>query len=282
MRSGSVAAPPDEGFARSNRAASGSPGEVERRPGSLPLRRSSPHMDAIAPPPVSAPPVSAPPVSMRPPPMPELDAEQLTRHGPLTRADQGKTPSDRFCQLLRDAQALATALSFQDRPGVMVILIRSAVYRAILEHGEALPGSVAHLYRSTAAATRDLAQGDPAARRANPVAIAEPALLVMERIVTARGQVQEEKPLQIDPLTTAAHAREHLTRYLREIERAPADPGLRHFLALGALSELLVRAKLPAKTDQRLREIVAYAHRDGPRPAAIELMMTALHRIVAQ
>jgi hypothetical protein len=239
-------------------------------------------MDAIVPPPVSRPPVSTPPVSMGPPAMPELDAEQLARYVVPARGDQARSPTDRFCQLLRDAQSLATALSFQERPGMMVILIRSTVFRAILEHGVALPSAVAHLYRSTVAATRDLGQADPPGRRTNPVAIAEPALLVMERIVSARGQVPEEKPLHIDPLTSAAHAREHLARYLHEMERAPPEAGLRHFLALGALSELLVRARLPAKTDQRLREIVAFAHRDGPKPAAIDLMMTALNRIVAQ
>jgi hypothetical protein len=242
-----------------------------------PVRRSSHRMDAIAPPPVSSP----PPVSVKPPAMPELDTGELARPG-LTRSDLTRSPADRLCQLLREAKALATALSFQDRSGVMVVLIRSTVFRAILEHGEVLPHAVAHLYRSTASATRDLAQAEATGRRANPVAIAEPALLVMDRIVGARGQVPEEKPLHIDPLTSASHAREHLARYLREIERAPAEPALRHFLALGALSELLVRAKLPAKTDQRLREIVAYAHRDGPRAAAIDLMMTALNRIVAQ
>ncbi|MCC6556695.1 MAG: hypothetical protein IT372_27355 [Polyangiaceae bacterium] len=279
-RAGAVAAPP-----RPDGAAPrpGPSPEAERRNApTVPFRRSTPHMDAIAPPPVSSPPMSTPPVSVRPPAMPELDAEQLARQSASARADQARSPADRFCQLLRDAQALATALSFQDRASVMVILIRSTVFRAILEHGDALPSAVAHLYRSTLAATRDLGQAEGAHRRPNPVSIAEPALLVLERIVSARGQVPEEKPLQIDPLTSAAHAREHLSGYLREIERAPAEPALRHFLALGALSELLVRAKLPAKTDQRLREIVAYAHRDGPRHQAIELMMTALKKIVAQ
>lgn len=279
-----------EGPPRSTSSTFASPASIpaqeppaERRSApTVPFRRSNPHMDAIVPPPVSRPPMSTPPVSVRPPAMPELDAEQLARYVAPARGDQARSPADRFCQLLRDAQSFATALSFQERPGVMVILIRSTVFRAILEHGEALPSAVAHLYRSTAAVTRDLGQADPTARRTNPVALAEPALLVMERIVSVRGQVPEEKPLHIDPLTSAAHAREHLARYLREMERVPPEAGLRHFLALGALSELLVRARLPAKTDQRLREIVAFAHRDGPKPAAIDLMMTALNRIVAQ
>ncbi|WP_156040721.1 hypothetical protein [Chondromyces apiculatus] len=221
---------------------------------------------------VSSPPVSVP-FSMRPPAASSEGEPDARRERPA---------SDRFCQILRDAQAHATTVSIQDKPGVMLILIRSTVFRAILEHGDTLPHTVAHLYRATAAVTRDLAQAENAGRRVNPAAIAEPALYAMERLVSARGQVPDEKPLQIEPLTSATHAREHLSRFLREIEAAPSDPALRHFLALGALSELLVRAKLPAKTDQRLREIVAYAHRDGVKGATIDLMMTALNRIVSQ
>jgi hypothetical protein len=214
--------------------------------------------------------------------MPELDVEPPSRQSIPSRPDSSSAPAERFCQLLRDAQALATSLSFQERPGTMVLLIRSTVFRAIFEFNEALPDAVAHLYRATATATRELVHAEGGARRANAVAISEPALLVMERIVGSRGQVPEEKPLHIDPLTTAALAREHLGRYLREIERAPVDAALRHFLAIGALSELLVRTKLPAKTEQRLRDIVAYAQRDGAKAAAIDLLMTALTRIVAQ
>ena len=50
----------------------------------------------------------------------------------------------------------------------------------------------------------------------------------------------------------------------------------------GYTPELLVRTKLPAKTEQRLRDIVAYAQRDGAKPGTIDLLMTALSRIVAQ
>jgi hypothetical protein len=80
-------------------------------------------------------------------------------------------------------------------------------------------------------------------------------------------------------MTSAAQAKEHVARYLQEIDRAPADASLRHFLALGALTELLVRTKLPTQTDQRLRDIVAHAQREGAKTAAIDLMMTALQRI---
>jgi hypothetical protein len=70
-----------------------------------------------------------------------------------------------------------------------------------------------------------------------------------------------------------------VARYLGEIDKAPGDPPLRHFLALGALTELLVRTKLPAQTDQRLRDIVSHAQREGAKIPAIDLMMTALQRI---
>lgn len=243
-----------------------------RIPRTMPFRRTNPHMAAVSP----------APLSVRPPPMPELEIEPPSRRSVPSRPDPSNSPADRLCQLLRDAHGLATALSSQERPGTMVLLIRSTVFRAIFEFGGTLPDAVAHLYRSTAAASRELVQQEGGARRANAVSIAEPALLVMDRIVSLRGQVPEEKPLHIDPLSTAALAREHLGRYLREIERAPTDPALRHFLALGALSELLARTKLPAKTEQRLRDIVAYAQRDGAKTAAIDLLMTALTRIVAQ
>ncbi|WP_437711889.1 hypothetical protein WMF45_41615 [Sorangium sp. So ce448] len=235
----------------------------------VPFRRSSSIMAAT-------------PLSVRPPALPEVEIEPPSRRSIPSRPESANAAADRFCQLLRDAQVLGAALSFQERPGVMVLLIRCTVFRAIYEHGEAMPDAVAHLYRCTAAATRELIQAEGGARRGNTAGVAEPALLAMERLVAVRGQVPEEKPLHIDPLTTAALAREHLGRYLREIERAPADPMLRHFLAIGALSELLVRTKLPAKTEQRLRDIVAYAQRDGAKPGTIELLMTALSRIVAQ
>ncbi|WP_437966368.1 hypothetical protein WMF04_43330 [Sorangium sp. So ce260] len=222
------------------------------------------------------------PLSVRPPALPEVEIDPPSQQKIPSRTESANTPADRLCQLLRDAQVLGAALSFQERPGVMVLLIRCTVFRAIYEHGEAMPDAVAHLYRCTAAATRELIQADGGSRRGNTAGVAEPAFLAMERLVTLRGQVPEEKPLHIDPLTTAALAREHLGRYLREIERAPADPVLRHFLAIGALSELLVRTKLPAKTEQRLRDIVAYAQRDGAKPGTIDLLMTALSRIVAQ
>ncbi|MFN7135147.1 MAG: hypothetical protein ACK4N5_23940, partial [Myxococcales bacterium] len=45
-------------------------------------------------------------------------------------------------------------------------------------------------------------------------------------------------------------------------------PGKRR---LGALTELLVRTKLPPQTDQRLRDIVAHAQREGAKPQAIDL-----------
>jgi hypothetical protein len=111
--------------------------------------------------------------------------------------------------------------------------------------------------------------------------MAEPALLAMERIVSSRAQLPKERPLSIEPLATAAQAREHLARYVEEIEASPTEPALRHFLALGALMELLTRTRLPAQTSQRLKDIIAHALRDGAKPSSIELMMTALKRIVS-
>ena len=148
-------------------------------------------------------------------------------------------------------------------------LVRAAVFRAVYEFREALPDAVANIYRASGVAKRGV------------VAEPEAAFAAFERVVAAKAVVVKEKPLLLDPLTTAQQAKEHVGRYIVEIERASTDPGLKHYLALGALCELLVRAKLPAQTSQRLREIIGHAQREGAKASAIDLLMTALKRISA-
>ena len=183
-------------------------------------------------------------------------------------------PSDRLCMLLRHAQSLAS-LTLEERPASMMWLVRSAVFRAIYDFKDSVPDAVAHLYRCTGMGS----SGN--GRASGQFTAAEPALMVMERVIVARGQMPKEKPLALDPMTSAAQAKEHVARYLAEIDKGPQDAGIRHFLALGALTELLVRTKLPPQTDQRLRDIVAHAQREGAKTSAIDLMMTALQRINA-
>lgn len=215
------------------------------------------------------------------PPPPEPEAAPPSRRPSRVQQLDVFSPEGRLCELLRQALALATALSFEERPFTMLLLVRAAVFRAVHEHFAAVPNAVAYLYRATRTVTREVwsSKADPA--RAAAVPVAEPALGALEQILAARASIPKEKPVTIEPWTTAQQAKENLARFLSEIELAPPDPTLRHYLALGALSELLSRTRLPAPTDQRLRDIVAYAQRDGARPHVIELMMTALRKIVA-
>ena len=208
----------------------------------------------------------------------ELDTLSRRPSGDAAKAAPSEStfsPSDRLCMLLRHAQSLAS-LTLEERPATMVWLVRSAVFRAIYDFKDLLPDAVAQLYRCTGIG-RDLPS--PAARVSGQLQATEPSLVVMERLIVARCQVPRERALAIEPMTSAAQAKEHVARYLVEIDRAPADPPLRHFLALGALTELLVRTKLPPQTDQRLRDIVSHAQREGAKTTAIDLMMTALQRI---
>lgn len=184
------------------------------------------------------------------------------------------SPSDRLCMLLRQAQSLAS-LTLEERPASMSWLVRSTVFRAVYDFKDTVPDAVAHLYRCTG-----VGKDSPQPRGSSgQMPAVEPALIVMERVVVARAQMPKEKALALEPMVTAAQAKEHVARYLTEIDRAPHDAPLRHFLALGALTELLVRTKLPPQTDQRLRDIVAHAQREGAKLAAVDLMMTALQRI---
>jgi hypothetical protein len=194
---------------------------------------------------------------------------------------------------LHRAQALATTLSFAERQATSLLLVRAAVYRAVYEFAETVPEAVSYLHRMTLSATRQVWSSKAAPDKNSPMPMAEPSLLAMERVVSMRGQLPKEPKLAVDPLTTAGQAREHLSRYVEEIELSPNDQTLRHFLAVGALSELLVRARLPSQTTQRIKDIVAHAQREIVKPAltpeqttkaftsTIELMMAALKRIIS-
>lgn len=215
------------------------------------------------------------------PPPPEPEAAPPSRRPGRASPPDAFSPEGRLCELLRQALALATALSFEERPYTMLLLVRAAVFRAVHEHFAAVPNAVAYLYRATRTVTREVWSSRPDPTRVGAVPVAEPALGALEQILAARASIPKEKPVTIEPWTTAQQAKENLAKFLSEIELAPPDPTLRHYLALGALSELLARTRLPAPTDQRLRDIVAYAQRDGAKPHVIELMMTALRKIVA-
>lgn len=207
---------------------------------------------------------------MRPQTMTELDFETPSRRpsglmqAVQLPADEPLTPADHLCALLRQAKLLAS-MTLESRPATMSWIVRAMAFRAIYAYRETLPDAVAHLYRCTG-----MGKDSP-----------EPALLVIDRIIAARAQMPAEKPIVVEAFTSAALAKEQIARYLAEIERAPAEPTFKHFLALGALTELLVRAKLPAATEQRLREIIGHGQREGTKGSAIELMMTSLQRIAA-
>lgn len=205
-------------------------------------------------------------------------ATDVSGRRPATPAD---TPADKLCELLQRAQVLATTLSFAERHTTTLLLVRAVVYRAIYDYAEHLPDAVSYLSRTTAAATRMIWSSTAPPDKNAPMPMAEPSLLAMERVVAQRAQMPKEPKLPSQPFTTAGQAREHLAKYVEEIEQSPNDQPLRHFLAIGALCELLVRARLPSQTSQKIKDIVAHAQREANKPAqSLDLMMAALKRII--
>lgn len=215
------------------------------------------------------------------PPTTDPETELSARRSNVP-VDKPATPADKLCELLQRAQVLATALSFAERQAATLLLVRAVVYRAIYDYGEAVPDAVSYLARTTTAATRMIWSSTAPPDKSNPMPMAEPSLLAMERVVAQRAQMPKEPKLSTQPFTTAGQAREHLAKYVEEIETGPNDQPLRHFLALGALCELLVRARLPSQTSQKIKDIVAHAQREANKPASsLDLMMAALKRIIA-
>jgi hypothetical protein len=245
-------------------------GGVLRPPQREPERPRDEHTPPTAPSPEAAPVQRAAPPA---PPAPLAEPPAAPRAG-------SRHPE--LLELLHKAQTLGAVLSFADQPATMCLLIRATVYRTILEHESSAPGAAAHLFTSTTPMTKEIYITAPGKRRgAMSIPATAPAFEAMADIVSKEGVVQAREPLTITPITSAQEAKQHLARYVSEIEQAPSDVDLRHFLALGALSELLVRAKLPAPTHERLKGILGHARKEGPKQAVVDLMMTALNRMIA-
>lgn len=221
-------------------------------------------------------------VANYPPPDPLGDTFIGASSGAGAASKAAAGPVEAFCELLHKAQTLGAVLSFADQPATMCLLVRATVYRAIQEQDPAVADAVALLFAETQPLIKEIFITAPGKRRGSmAIPATSPAFEVMARIVGQQCAVQGAPPLQVQPITTAQDAKQHLARYVSEIDQAPSDADLRHFLALGALCELLVRTKLPAATQERLRGIVAHAKKEGAKQAVVELMMTALTRMIA-
>lgn len=232
---------------------------------------------AVAPPPGAKPAIRRPSAAMPQPVVTANAAAPAPSETPRPVASH-----EALCELLHKAQTLGAVLSFADQPASMALLIRASVYRTLLEFDAALPAAVSLLWTETQPLTKEIYITAPGIRRgAMAIPDANRAFEVMQLIVDARGEVQRAETPQITPITTSQEAKQHLARYVSEIDQAPRDLELRHFLTLGALSELLVRAKLPGPTLERLRGIIAHAKRDGATQPVVDLMMTALSRMMA-
>ena len=215
-------------------------------------------------------------------PTPAVGVLQLPEAQRSTPSAPAVSPADGLVNLLHKAQTIGAVLSFADLPASMMLLIRAAVYRAVFDHETLAPSAVAYLFNETAALTKEIYITAPGKRRgAMAIPSPQPAFDVMQTIVDTRGEVPGKNTMQVTPITTSQEAKQHLARYLSEIDQMPQDLELRHFLTLGALSELLVRTKLPGPTQDRLKGIVALAEREGANQQNVELMMTALSRMIA-
>ena len=122
----------------------------------------------------------------------------------------------------------------------MLLLVRATVYRAVFEFADVAPGAVTVLFDETAPLTREIHITAPGKRRGSmQIPEAEAAFPVFEKIVAAGGILPKGGSIGIEPITTAQDAKQHLARYVSEIDQAPQDLDLRHFLGLGALGHAL-------------------------------------------
>ncbi len=186
--------------------------------------------------------------------------------------------SEGLLELFHRTLRLGTVLSFADQPATMCLLVRATIYRAA--HLFAGEPCVAVAWEAASALLRTIVATDPSAPSRVVGPPTTPAFDAMNAIVADGGALCTAPAPRIEPITSAQEAKSHLGRYASEIELAPADLELRHHLLVGAFAELLVRTKLPPNTQDRLRAIMAKSAADGPTKANLELMSTALARMI--
>ncbi len=223
-------------------------------------------------------PASALPAESRRPPKSNTDARTAVPESAPVLTPEFAPASEGLLELFHRTIRLGTVLSFVDQPATMCLLVRATIYRAA--HLFAGEPCVAVAWAASSELLRAIVATDPSAPSRTVGPETTPAFDAMNAIVTDGGALCTAPPPRIEPITSAQAAKSHLGSYASEIDLAPADLELRHHLLVGAFAELLVRTKLPPNTQDRLRAIVAKAAADGPTKANLELMSTALARMI--
>ena len=217
-----------------------------------------------------------------------IDAIALTRAEPDARAASapiargGSLPSDEgarreLCRLLQTSLEIARKQVLD--PESHSLLQRATLYRAFAEFGQCCSGSVAHLMRTARGVVGDLA-GTPGSGVHAATLDPLPIDAAFEQLVEDEGRSEESGVAQVPPFRSAGEAKRHILHYATLLEQAPQDPTYRHFVLIGALSELLARVRLSKQTRRELHATLEAARSEPPSDPIVDRLLSSLRGVV--
>lgn len=182
-----------------------------------------------------------------------------------------------LCRLLRESLELAQKGDL-DRES-HVLLQRATIYRAVAEFGDRCAGPVGELLRSGRGIVGELL-GAPGSGLAPCDVDPRSMDQAFESLVAANGCSEERGTAQVSRFRSAGEAKRHILQYQSLLEQGPHDTRFRHFVLIGALQELLARARLSKRARQELSAALDEACAAPACDASTERMLTSLRGIV--
>ncbi len=210
---------------------------------------------------------------------------------PLSALEAQLGSNDRLCDLMREALTLSKPFPFQKvHRAVPLLLQRAFLYRAYDEHHEGSPDAIAFLMKQGDLLV-DRVWESPAPGLLGKVGVALddeargwPIPIVfdgtLKTFIQKRAQVDPQAPFIPTQFKGALDTKAHFKKVLAEIDKAPTDAALRHFLLMGALAELLSRTRLAPATTARIRQAMNDA-RAAATPPSVEALMQLMRAVVA-
>lgn len=184
--------------------------------------------------------------------------------------------ADGLCEVLSTALRLSTPLRFlkEVHPATQLLVQRAALFSVYEQFRERCPQAVAFLMHPAAPVLSRL-WDSRVSDLPSPLALP----MLFEQLIAQRAQVPAQPSYSAEQFPSAAEAKAFFRKYAAEVEKAPSELPLRHFLLRGALCELLHRAPLPEAMAARLRQLLGQV-RGKVDEASVQHLSSTLQRVL--
>ena len=191
---------------------------------------------------------------------------------PPSQLSNIRDPGADLDAFFHEAQTQLRAAEFLiDNPLVAYLLHRAIVYRAYVHFVDTFPDAVRLLVRSAVPfIDAPLRKGDPGLPNAYSLANE------YAKIMKFQGQVGPERAPKI---TVAKRVKQLVGTLVHQAGKSKLSAPMLHFVLLGIVSEVFVRAPLSEEAMTQLRAVIARSEKDGARPETNQYMLDYLRRL---